>query len=144
MAGTQSPRHLSPKIHPKRFGIAVLPTIIAFWLPKCPLCWMGLMGALGLGSVINRAWLQPLTMALLALSLAVLTFRAPTRHGYGPFGLGLLAATIIYVSKFSLDSDWLIYSGGGLLFVASAWNAWPKKREKAEAHCACQASTDYS
>jgi hypothetical protein len=126
----------------KRFGIAVLPTIIAVWLPKCPLCWMGLMGALGVGSLIKMGWLRPLTMAFLVLSLSFLAFRAPTRHGYGPLGLGVLATALVYFSKFSPDSDWLIRSGGGLLFIASAWNAWPKNREKAEAKCICKASTN--
>jgi mercuric ion transport protein len=110
----------------------VLPGIGASVLPKliCPACWpayAGLLSTAGLGFLISAAYLLPLTTVFLALAVAALGFRANTRHGYGPFQLGLIAATAILLGKFVRDSALLVYGAVGLLMLASAWNAWPRR-----------------
>ena len=113
-------------------SLAVLPGIGASLLPKlvCPMCWpayAGLVSALGLGFLISVKYLLPLTAALLALAVAALGFRAPRRHGYGPFWLALVAAAVILTGKFYFDAAQAAYAGVGLLIAASVWNGWPRR-----------------
>jgi hypothetical protein len=58
-----------------------------------------------------------------------MAFRAKNRHGYGPFLLGLVAATGVLLSKFVWESHPAMYGAVGLLIVASIWNAWPHSNE---------------
>src|SRR5215510_5306321 len=81
-------------------GISLLPKLM------CPMCWpayAGVVSALGLGFLISTKYLLPLTVAFLGITAAALGFRASRRHGYGPLGLGLLAALVILAGKFYFD-----------------------------------------
>lgn len=109
---------------------ALLPAIGAALLPKltCPVCWpayAAVLSALGVGFVDYTPYLMPLTMAFLAITLAMLAWRP--RRGYAPLGLGIAASAIVLVGKFLFDSDVAVYSGVALLVGTSTWNAWPKK-----------------
>jgi hypothetical protein len=114
---------------------SVLPTVpgIAFaFLPKlaCPACWPAyavLLSSLGLGFLLDTAYLFPLTAVFLILGVGALAFRARTRRGHGPFAVGLTAAIVVLVGKFAFDSDPAMYGGIGLLVAASVWNALPKR-----------------
>jgi hypothetical protein len=122
-------------------ALAVLPGIGAAFLPKvaCPACWpayAGLLSTLGLGFLLDTAWLLPLTAAFLALAVGVLAVRARARRGYGPFGLGLVAASIVLLGKFALESDPAMYAGLGVLVGASIWNTWPRARRPQCSACA--------
>jgi protein SCO1/2 len=118
-------------------GFATLTTVLIAFMPKCPLCWMALMSALGVGSTINFTWPQPLAVSLLFLSVSALLLRARRRGGYGPFWLGLASALAIYLSKFRLNHDVGVYLSGAALTAASIWNALPKRRAAADARCHC-------
>lgn len=112
-----------------RSSLAVLPGVGAALLPKiaCPACWpayAGLLSSAGLGFLGETRWLFPLTAAFLCAAVAALAFRA--RRGYGPFTLGLVAAAVVLLGKFTLDSDPAMYAGIGLLVAASLWNTWPR------------------
>lgn len=116
-----------------RISLATVPGIAFAFLPKlaCPACWpayAGLLSAMGLGFLLEAAYLLPLTVLFLVLALSALAFRAQARRGYGPFAAGLAAASAVLVGKFVLDSDATMYSGIGMLVVASLWNAWPRKK----------------
>ncbi len=135
----------------KRAGLggilAAVPAVGAAALPVgvCPACWpvwAGLLGAVGLGFLLESAYLLPLTAAFLALALVALGYRARRRRGYGPLGLGLAAAGLILGGKFVLGSSPLLYLGAALLVAASVWNSWPRKAAAAGAcaSCAPQAS----
>lgn len=111
--------------------LATMPGIAFAFLPKlaCPLCWpayAGLLGSMGLGFLLDTAYLFPLTAAFLVLAVGALVFRARKRRGYGPFGVGLCAAVVVLIGKFAFESDAAMYGGIGLLVAASVWNAWPK------------------
>ena len=116
--------------HWKRSFLAV-PGIVLSVLPvgMCPACWplyAGVLSALGLGFLLSSAYLLPLTALFLLVSVLTLAFRARDRRGYGPFALGLAAATLILWGKFSLESNVLAYAGVGLLISSSLWNSWPR------------------
>ncbi len=116
-----------------RSSLATIPGIAFAFLPKlaCPACWpayAGLLSSVGLGFLLDTAYLFPLTAAFLVLAVGALAFRARTRRGYGPFGAGLMAAAVVLVGKFLFDSNAAMYGGIGLLVAASVWNAWPKSK----------------
>ena len=116
-----------------RSGLAVLPGIGAALLPKvaCPACWpayAGLLTSLGLGFLLDGAWLLPLTAAFLMVAVGALAFRARGRRGYRPFGLGVIASGLVLLGKFAFESDAAMFGGIGLLVGASLWNSWPRRR----------------
>lgn len=111
-------------------SLLALPGVGVSILPKltCPACWpayAGLMSSVGLGFLISTVYLLPLTVVFLVLAFAALVFRANKRRGYGPFLLGLLGGSAVLLGKFALESNPIVYSGLGLLVIASLWNAWP-------------------
>ena len=105
-------------------GAALLPVGIC---PACLPAYAGVLSALGLGFLLENRYLLVLLAALLTASLASLAYRAKTRHGYGPFGLGAVATGMILTSKFLFVSNPLLYGGVVLLVAASVWNAWPRR-----------------
>lgn len=115
-----------------RHRLLTIPGIGVAFLPKlaCPLCWplyASIVSSLGLGFLISTAYLLPLTIAFLILTLSVLAFRAKQRRGYGPLTLGLAASTTILVGKFYFELNPATYSGIALLVAASIWNARPRR-----------------
>jgi mercuric ion transport protein len=113
-------------------AVVALPGIGVSLLPKlmCPACWpayAGIVSALGLGFLISAKYLLPLTALFLALTAFALGFRASRRHGYGPLGVGLLAAAVILTGKFYFEAEQATYAGVGLLVAASVWNSWPRR-----------------
>ena len=119
---------MSPALHsrtPRRRGILsrslpVMPGFGAFLLPigVCPACWpaySGLLGSIGFGFLLDDKYLLPFTAVLLLLALGSLAYRARSRRGFGPLGLGALASSVALSGKFALSSDSLLYFGLGLL-----------------------------
>jgi mercuric ion transport protein len=66
-----------------------------------------------------------MTVAFLFGAVGMLAFRARRRRGYAPFVLGIVAAWVIMLGKFSFASNAVLYAGLGLLISASIWNSWP-------------------
>jgi len=121
-------------------SLGVLPGIGASLLPVglCPVCWpayAGVLGALGLGALLESRYLLPLTALLLVIALASLAFRARRRRGYGPLVLGMLASAIVIIGKFVLVLYAAAYAGAILLVAASVWNVWPRHAARKGAHC---------
>src|SRR4051794_15819271 len=109
--------------------LAVIAAVGASLLPvgTCPLCWpayAGLLGTLGLGFLLDKTYLLPMTMALLGLALVSLVYRARTRHGYWPFALGIVAVSMVLAGKLAFFFDPLVYLGLALLLGTSLWNSW--------------------
>lgn len=126
-----------------RGTLAVAPGIGLALLPKvaCPACWpayAGFLSALGLGFLMDTAWLLPLTATFLVVAVGALAFRARRRRGYGPFLIGMVASAVVLIGKFAFDSDPAMYSGVALLVAASLWNTWPVRRPAAS----CPACAD--
>ena len=113
-------------------GVLTAPAVAVSLLPKvvCPICspaYTALLSSLGLG-FIATTYLLPVTVGFLAVALAALVFRASNRRGFGPFGIGIVAAGAVLAGKFWIGSESTTYVGVGLLVVASVWNAIPKRR----------------
>lgn len=116
-----------------RLNGAMLPSIGVAFLPKlvCPACWpayAGLLGALGISFFDYTPYLLPLTAIFLLIALGGLAYRAPTRRGFKPLLVGLLAAGTLLLGKFGFDSDLAMYAGLSLLVFASLWNTWPRQK----------------
>lgn len=125
-----------------RLGLAMLPGFAFALLPKlaCPACWpayAGLLGSLGLGFLIETAWLLPLTAIFLGAAVGALAYRARERHGLRPFALGGAAAGLVLIAKFQLDSEPATYAGVALLVAASIWNTWPRRESRSASCPAC-------
>lgn len=123
-----------------RQSILAVPSIGVSVLPKlaCPACWpayAGLLSSVGLGFLISTVYLLPLTAAFLLLAVAALAFRANKRRGYGPFAVGLIAASAVLLGKFAWESNLTMYGALGLLVMASLWNAWPLRDIPGKAGC---------
>ena len=117
------------------FGVALLPKI------ACPACWpayAGMLSSLGVSFLIDARYLFALTAAFLAVALFFLGFRATRRRGYGPLALGLLASALLLIGKFYFESDPAMFSGVGLLMIASFWNSWPRKLAASPECSACE------
>lgn len=133
-----------PKTSHSRWPLntAVIPSILVALLPKlaCPACWpayAGLLSSLGLSFMDYTPYLLPLTISFLVIALAALAHRAPTRRGYRPLILGVCAAIILLVGKFSFASDLAMYLGLVLLIAASLWNTWPRPQHAGNPCPAC-------
>jgi hypothetical protein len=121
-----------------RLLVTFLPAAVVAFLPKCPLCLVGIMSALGLGTLISGAWLKPLTLVLLLTAVGSLTIGARRGRGYKPLLLGFPAAAIVFVSKFYLDYPLATYGGLALLLAATFWGAWAKERAATQvSDCGC-------
>ncbi len=112
--------------------LTAFPGVACAFLPNlaCPACWpayAGLLSVLGLGFLLNSAYLFYLTVLFLAIAVVSLGFRAKARRGYKPFGLGLLAGALILIGKFGLESGPVMYAGVALFVAAALWNGWPRK-----------------
>ncbi len=121
-----------------KHGLLALPSIVISVLPKlaCPACWpayAGLLTAIGLGFLVSAAYLLPITAAFLALAVGALAFKASKRRGYGPFMIGLVAASGVLIGKFMWASNFTMYGALGLLVLASLWNSWPRQSAPDEA-----------
>ncbi len=113
--------------------LGISPGVGAAMLPVgvCPAWWpayAGVMSSLGLGFLLNSAYLFSLTALLLAFGLGASLYRAKTRQGYGPFALGAAGTITVLVGKFALSWNVLFYTGLVVFIAASVWNAWPKKK----------------
>ena len=129
---------------PLRQAVLAVPGIGVALLPKlaCPLCWpayAAVLSSLGLGFLISTAYLLPITIGFLTLTLVSLAFRADRRRGYGPVGLGFVGAVSVLIGKFNLESTLVFYGGIGILLSAAVWNAWPRQEAKS---CPCKSERE--
>ena len=118
-------------------GLSAIPAMLTAVLPKCPICWMALMGALGVSTTLTAGWLRPLAIFFLLIPVLFLFIRARRRRGYAPFILGVIAASAMYFFKFELFYDPGTYLSGAALVGASIWNATSKRRKSDDIHCRC-------
>jgi mercuric ion transport protein len=117
----------------RRWSLASAPGLVVSFLPciACPGCWpayAGVLGWLGLGALMDRAWLLPIAAVALALAVFGLAYRAAQRRGFAPAVVGALASAAVLFGKFGVENDAITYAGALALGVATMWNAWPVPR----------------
>jgi len=98
----------------------------------------GVLSSLGLGSLLETAYLLPWMVALLAVALVALGYKARARRGFGPLLFGILSALAILAGKFVVGSDVVLYVGLAGLTAAAVWNAWPLRESVAGPCPACE------
>jgi len=113
-------------------SLVALPAMGAALIPAglCPACWpayLGFLGSLGAGTLVESRNLFALTTLLLGASLVSLGYRASRRRGYGPLVLGAAALALILAAKFFTSFESGVYAGIFVLVAASIWNAWPRR-----------------
>jgi hypothetical protein len=89
---------------------------------------------MGLAFLLEKAYLFPLTVLFLVVTVASLAYRAGSRRGFGPFVTGMVASVLLLVGNFAVESGALVYAGIVILIAASVWNAWPKRSGDREAN----------
>jgi mercuric ion transport protein len=82
---------------------------------------------MGLTFLLETAYLLPLTLIFIAISVGALGFRVSRRRGYGPFLVGIVASIVLVLGKFVFESDVAVYGAVVGLIGASLWNSWPRK-----------------
>lgn len=128
-----------------RSVLAAVPAVGAGFVPvgACPVCMAataGVFSALGLSFLLETRFLLPLMTAFLVVALWALAYQANLRRGFGPLFLGVLSAAAIFIGKFVLSSDTVLYVGLAGLGSAAVWNAWPVKQNRNNPCPACQAT----
>lgn len=94
--------------------------------PKCPICFLAYFGIFGVATSsasAYRAWLVPITGFWLALTIAMLAFQRRGKRRYGPAVLGCVAALLLLIGKFVVDSQLMAFAGVATLLVAAVWRA---------------------
>lgn len=94
-------------------GVALMPKLAC---PRCFPAYAALLSAVGLEFVDYTPYLLPLTVAFLAVALGVLAFQARRAGRIAALALGALAASVVLIGKFHLDSEW-VTTGGVILLV---------------------------
>jgi hypothetical protein len=133
----KSESRASASLRPSGVGLSAVPVVLIAAMPKCPLCWMALMSAIGLSSTVRSTWMRPLAATLLFLSISALFIRARRRGRYAPFYLGLVAACALYFLKFTFQHNVGVYLSAATLLGASIWNALSEYRAPNNEHCGC-------
>jgi mercuric ion transport protein len=98
-------------------------------------CCLGVTGALsilsavGAGFLINDAFLIPLYLGLLGLSVWLLYSSARSHGNLAPFRTGLAGALIAFAGLWILPA--LVYGGLAVLISGSVWDFWNIHAERA-------------
>lgn len=126
----------------RRRILLALPGIGALLAPVggCPACWpvyASLLAFLGLGFLLETAYLFPIAIALLGFALAPLAHGARSTRRYWPLVVGIAGAGLAVVGKFLVAANFLLYAGLTLLAGACLWNSWSRKSTVAGACANC-------
>ena len=103
----------------RRESMLALSSVALAMAPKCPLCFLALAGTLGAAA----AWIAPITIACLALTIVTVAKRARL--------LALIASSAILGGRFLLDNKYLVLAGCATLVAASLW----RPRKSCDAGC---------
>jgi len=135
----QQPGAAGPQVGPAKAGprtwgraLAGLPGAAAAFIPAigCPACWPALasvLGALGVPFLLESSSLAITTVALLAVALVAIGWRARRRRGYGPLALGAAAAGGMLLAKLAVPFEPAVWVSAALFIAAGVWNAWPRR-----------------
>jgi len=97
-------------------------------MPKCPLCLVAIISILGIELPRAAAWLTPLTIVFLAISLTLTAIVSHARRRWTPFVVATVAAVTIIAGRVSIRSDHVVRAGAVALIGASVWAGRGGKR----------------
>jgi len=123
---TKSRRGLALWRKNRRTALLTISSALFAVAPKCPICFLAYFGIFGVATAsasVYRAWLPPITALWLALTIAMLAFQRRGKRRYGPAIMGVVAALLLLVGKFVLDSQAMTFAGIIALLGAAAWRA---------------------
>jgi hypothetical protein len=109
--------------------------------PKCPVCLGALFGIFGAATVsgsVYHVWLPPLTAIWLALTVGALAFQNGGQRRYAPALLGLFAGLAVFIGKFILNEQALVYAGVAALLAAAVWRAWSRTPGSSASYPQCE------
>ncbi len=100
--------------------------------PKCPACLLAYAGLVGSASLswsaygIYGAWMLPLTIVSLTLTVGAILFQSRREGSAAPAILALLGAAAIVAGRFWLHQKPFVYLGMAMLAGAALWAARPR------------------
>jgi hypothetical protein len=109
--------------------------------PKCPICFLAYLGVFGVASTTAsqyRAWIPPLTIFSLTLTVSALGFRAHGKHRFAPALMGLIAAVLILVGKFVVENQAVIILALAVLMTAAVWRVFNQRRAPSPSCSPCE------
>jgi hypothetical protein len=113
----------------RRTTLMTASSILLAVAPKCPICFLAYFGIFGVATTsISRyqAWLPPVTAVWLALTIALLAFRAGRLRKYGPLALATAAGLSVFAGRFIIENHFILYAGIAALLVAAVWSSWSR------------------
>jgi hypothetical protein len=113
---------------------AAAPGFLALLLPKCPMCWAGILALLGIHSAFAAAVLYPAAFCCLVPAAGLLAIKARRCGAWGPFSLYSIAGAMLIAGRLLLQSDYLTAAAVLAMLAAIVWNGLP---DAASRKCAC-------
>jgi mercuric ion transport protein len=124
----------------RRTTLMGISSVLLAVAPKCPICFLAYFGIFGVATAsasVYRVWLPPLTAIWLALTVVMLFLRRGHRRRYGPGWLGISAGLGVFVGRFVVEYQALVYAGIAALVVAVIWRTWCRSSTAAESCAQC-------
>jgi hypothetical protein len=119
----------------RRSKLMVLSSVLLGLAPKCPICFLAYFGIFGVATAsvsVYRVWLPHLTAVWLAITVGMLVFQRGGQRRYGPALLGFLAALAVFVGRFILNDQTVVYTGIVALMGAAVWRARSRRPTSSE------------
>jgi hypothetical protein len=111
----------------RRSVLTALPAVAVALLPKCPAClsaYAALASSLGLGFLIESAYLLPLILVVLIVAVLAHRMRKKDHRKYAAIALEAFGVSIVLAGKFLFDSRPVVLGGIACLIAGSLWSFW--------------------
>ena len=109
---------------------AALPLLPSFTCPACLAAYAGVLSAMGLGFLLREEFLAPVIVVALVLSLLAVARATRSHRNPWPLVSTVVGALAIVAGRLVWDVPALLYSGAGVLLLASLHNLWLKRPRK--------------
>jgi len=140
---TNLKRGAALRIRNRRTALLTISSALFAVAPKCPICFLAYFGIFGVAAASTsayRVWLPPVTGFWLALTIVMLGFQRRGKHRYGPVITGVVAALLLLIGKFMLDSQVMTFAGLVTFLGAAVWNSRLREPISPEVCSQCEES----
>jgi hypothetical protein len=138
---TNSRRAAAPGRRDRRTVLMTISAALFAFAPKCPICFLAYFGIFGVATAsasAYRTWLPAITGFWLALAIAMLAIQRRGKRRLGPALMGFVAALLLLIGKFVLDSQVMIFAGIIALLAAAVWRSRIQQPISTEACSRCE------